>query len=468
MYRKHIELLYKWMQSRPRKPLVIRGARQVGKSTLVRKFAERIGIPLFEINLERYPHLDRDFKSLDITQIINALESIPKAPKIHDGMLIFLDEIQAAPHALAALRYFYEDLPKQPVISAGSLLEFVLSDHEFPIPVGRIEYLHLGPLSFDEYLGALGENQIQEKLGSFPLDPSVPERVHGRAVELFRQFCFVGGMPEAVARFAVSRKLGEARDVHVSILDTFRDDFVKYARKEDLSRLHLVFEYAARSVGKKVKYVNFSREEQSRTVKNIIDLLALARVVTKIFHSHAAGIPLTADVDLKVFKLLFLDVGLMNAVCGMEWPSLATMDSIRFVNSGSMAEQIVGQELMSSQRIQGKPELTYWIRERREGNAEVDFLTSVSGKIIPIEVKAGKSGTLKSLHEFARSHSIECALRLDLNTPSRQRINLGFAPSGRKPNSFTLYSLPLYLASNAVRFLAERGKNSMKYGPAAF
>jgi len=281
IYRMAENSLSAWYRKKRRKPLVIRGARQVGKSTLVRRFAEKNGLVLNEINLEQRLYLDNIFKSLDMEVILRELDALA-GRRIHSpNAVLFLDEIQATPHAIAALRYFYETLPDLPVIAAGSLLEFALSNHHFSMPVGRIEYYHLGPLTFGEFLNAT-EPALAPYLSEFHPGRPVPLAAHEKLIRRQREYLFVGGMPEAVYAFVSENALPAVTDVHRSIAKTYQDDFSKYAKQKDLALMQKVFRQIPRMIGQKVKYSNISREDKSRDVRAAIDLLVKARVCHQI------------------------------------------------------------------------------------------------------------------------------------------------------------------------------------------
>ncbi len=443
--------LYAWHNSRRRKPLILRGARQVGKSTLVEMFARNEGLRLVTINCEKQRQLDPIFAGLDLPRILLELEAVGNQGAIGPDMLLFLDEIQATPHALQALRYFYEERPDIAVVSAGSLLEFALSKHSFSMPVGRIQYLHFGPMSFREFTAAL-EPDLIGQLDRIEFDTPLPETAHRRLVSLLRAYFYVGGMPEAVATFKETNSLSEVSAVHREITETYIDDFTKYAREQDLILLQRVFASVPRLLGQKIKYVNLAPDERAAKVRAMIDLLAKAQVVLPIFHSHCSGIPLGADIDNSTFKLAFLDVGLANHLCGLDWRSLANTGDIRLINAGGVAEQFAAQQL--AWLGEGKPELTYWQREGRRSNAEVDFVISTGSHIHPLEIKAGKSGTLKSLHQFVLHKNSEQAIRFDLNPPSRQKINQPVRTEDAMANvSYELLSLPLYAMEELPRLL---------------
>ncbi len=446
MNRKQLLLLDKWLTKTNRKPLILSGARQVGKSTLVKIFSEHANRPLAEINLERYSNLTEIFEQKDPTKIVDLLEALPNIKPISADTLLFLDEIQATPEAIPALRYFYEDMSELPVISAGSLLEFALIDHNFSMPVGRIEYLHIGPMTFTEFLDAIDESKLATIIRSFELGATINPVIHNRFLELLRTYYFVGGMPEAIKIFAHSKRLNDVSEVHNSIIETYRDDFPKYIGNRNLSRIQTVFNFAARNVGKKVKYTRFSTKDKSATIKKDIDLLCMARVLSKVIHSHSNGLPLQAELEEKIYKLIFLDVGLMNAISGLGWSAISKMSDTSLVNEGVIAEQFIGQHLQDLLASSPNRELTYWLREGRSTNAEVDYVFSINGKIIPIEIKSGATGSLKSLHQFIAEKNGTIAIRFDTNLPNQHTIETTIRQSsGSKALEYTLISLPLYL-----------------------
>ena len=435
--------LRRWHAKERRKPLILRGARQVGKSTLVRQFAASEGLKLFEVNLERNLRLDDVFRSLDMNAIVHELEGVVGQGIRGDRSLLFLDEVQATPHAIAALRYFYEDMADLALVAAGSLLEFTLADHSFSMPVGRVEYLHLGPLSFLEYLGAV-EPTLVPWIEGFDFSEPIPDSAHARLLERQREYLFVGGLPEAVAQFVETKSLSDVGVVHRSISESYQDDFSKYARRSDLMRLQRLFEYIPRTIGRKVKYSNFSPEDRSKDVKSGIELLSKAQVCHRVWSSHCSGVPLSADVDEHKYKLIFMDVGLANHVCRNRWSDISQASSQSLVNEGPLAEQFIGQHLAYLE--DGAPRLVYWMREGRSSNAEVDYAISLGPTILPVEVKAGASGSLKSIHQFVLEKKVKQAIRFDLNQPSRQNILAkAKSSSGVSAIEFELISLPLYM-----------------------
>ena len=441
-----------WYRKSRRKPLVIRGARQVGKSTLVRRFAQNNGLILNEINLEQHLYLDNIFKSLDMDVIIRELDAVVGRNIQAPGTVLFLDEIQATPHAIQALRYFFETKPELPVISAGSLLEFALADLHFSMPVGRIEYYHLGPMTFEEFLTAV-EPGLTPYLSEFHINATIPVTAHQKLIKRQREYLFVGGMPEAVHAFFEQNALTEVTVVHRSIAETYQDDFSKYAKQKDLALMQKVFRQIPRIIGQKVKYSNISKEDKSREVKAVIDLLVKARVCHQVFHSHCSGVPLMADINENVYKLLFMDVGMAAYLTGLDWIALQGLDGQALVNEGKLAEQFVGQQLINPFE---PPRLTYWLREAKSANAEVDFVTASGNQVIPIEVKAGKSGALKSVQQFVLNKNAALCVRFDLNPPDIGKFtHSARVDYGSVPVSFTLLSLPLYLVEELPRILDE-------------
>lgn len=453
MHRNAETHLRKWIASPTRKPLVLRGARQVGKSTLVRQFAKAQGLSLCEVNLERHLALRRSFATLDLRQILQELDVVVGRKVDSPNSLLFLDEIQAVPEALSALRYFYEEKPELPVVAAGSLLEFALTQKRMSMPVGRVAYLYLGPMSFAEFLMATAPDFLPY-CRMAAMEGTVPETAHAELLRLLRQFMLVGGMPEAVSAYA-SDGMSAVSDVQRMLLETYEDDFSRYARNADLALMQEIFRNLPPMSGKKVKYVNFSRDVGSREVKSILELFRKAQLCASVRASKCSGVPLFADTEEGAWKELFLDVGLMNRACGVDWTMLERLDDIRFVNEGAMAEQFVGQHLLFLHDGAERPEVAYWLREGAKGNAEVDFVVSVGVDIFPVEVKAGKGGSLRSLWELIRAKGFPKAIRYDCNPPSRQRISIDRNDAKME---FELISMPLYAVPFAREMLAqERG-----------
>jgi uncharacterized protein len=446
MHRKQQAFLKQWIKKTNRKPLIIRGARQVGKSTLVNLFAKQEKSSLSLVNLERHLNLSSTFALNDPLKLIPILDMLPNIEPITSNSFLFLDEIQAIPEAIPALRYFYEDMPELAVLTAGSLLEFVLSDHQFSMPVGRVEYLHMGPMTFIEFLEGIGEEKFTLFLRNYCQGEEINTVIHQQLMDLLRTYFFVGGMPEAVKVYAQTQNLRGVSEVHNSIIETYREDFPKYIGSRNLARIQHVFNFAARNVGKKIKYSQFSNQDKSATIKADIELLCMARILSKVIHSHANGLPLQAEMEDKVYKLIFLDVGLMNAICGLGWEVISKINEKQLINEGAIAEQFIGQHLQEIISNTPNRQLNYWLRQGRSSNAEVDYILSINGQIIPIEVKAGATGSLKSLHQFMGEKQLPLAIRFDAGKPSTQIIKTTIKQAEKLIDvSYTLQSLPLYL-----------------------
>lgn len=448
-----------WLRKAGRKPLVIRGARQVGKSTLVRQAADAGGLTLYDVNLERHPELQLVFGTMDPRRILREIELVVrKGPIDSTRGLLFLDEIQAVPAAIAALRYLYEERPDLPIVAAGSLLEFTLSEHSFSMPVGRVEYYHLGPMSFGEFLVANRQEELEHYLQAYRSPADFSAVAHDGLMTLLRDYLFTGGMPEAVKSFVDDHDPESVRDIHLSILNTYRDDFAKYADRNQLQRLRRVFEYVPAAIGKKFMYAQVNREWKAREIRAAVDLLAQAGIIHRVHHVSGAGIPLGAGAVDRVFKPLFLDVGLMNTACGASPLTLHEFESQRFLHEGALAEQFVGQHLLYAAGAQSKPELFYWLREGKNANAEIDYVIPVGGRVVPVEVKAGACGSLRSLHQFVAAYAAPSALRFDLNPPSLQRVrHEAITPRGKQNVLFDLMSLPLYHAEHVANRTRETG-----------
>ncbi|XOV84729.1 MAG: ATP-binding protein [bacterium] len=452
--RRELAHLINWAARTPRKPLIIRGARQVGKSTLVRQFAETSGLSLLEINFERNPEYSEAFTSKDPVQVQAVLKLLTGAKIVPGTTLLFLDEIQAAPEALTTLRYFYEETPDLHVLAAGSLLEFALEEAQFSMPVGRVEYLHLGPMQFEDFAEAMGQLELVHYLQQLSLEDiraqRLPRVVHEKSLSLLKQFWIVGGLPEAVASYVQSGDFADVAHVHHSIVATYRDDFNKYSQGTLKYRVQLVFDRLPRMVGRKFKYAQISRDHRAAELEAALQQLCMARVAARVIHSSANGIPLGAEANPRVFKTLYMDVGLMCAALNLNVLDISKED-LCLVNNGELAEQFIGQQLLYSGPYFDLPMLYYWVREAKSAAAEVDYLLTSGRHVVPVEIKAGTTGTLKSLHQFLKEKQRHFALRFNADVPSlwidNKKLTDGTALE------YELLSLPLYLVGQAPRFI---------------
>lgn len=456
LHRKELSSLKQWLSRANRKPLVIRGARQVGKSTLARQLAVEAGLALIEINFERNPEYREAFASNNPAEITSML-GLLAGQKIEPGKtLLFLDEVQAAAQVLPTLRYFYEEMPALAVVAAGSLLEFTLADAPFSMPVGRVEYFYLGTMGFADFARALGQGGLVDYLCKLSLDDirqqSLPNAIHQKCLSLLRQYWVVGGMPEAIATFAATQDYLEVSRVQQSIIATYRDDFNKYSSGKRHELVRLVFDRLPLMVGRKFKYANISRDYRSADIEAALQQLCLARIATKVHHSSANGVPLGAEENANYFKTLCLDVGLQCAALKLNLLDL-TKDDLTLVNNGDLAEQFIGQHLLFAVPTFQEPALFYWAREAKSAAAEVDYLLTQGQQIIPVEVKAGTSGTLKSLHQFLKEKNRTLALRFNADTPSL--LDDSKTLTDGRVVDYQLLSLPLYLVEQSERFLSE-------------
>jgi predicted AAA+ superfamily ATPase len=388
--------LIDWKNSRRRKPLVLRGARQVGKTWLVENVLAETFDNFVKIDLEKRGDLHTYFSgTLEPKTILSYLELT--AGRIIPGKtLLFLDEIQACPRAIMALRYFYEDMPELHVIAAGSLLEFAFG--QISIPVGRVQYLHVYPMSFYEYLLALGKTPMAEHSIASP--ENIPKPAQQMILDELRIFFFVGGMPECIKTWRDSGSLVETFAVQSEIIESYRDDFSKYQPHVDKTCLDAVFLNTAKSVGEQLKYTRLNNGHTGQTNRKAFDLLVKANVIHKIPACNPSGLPLGATANPKKFKASLLDIGLMQRICQTPVELELKQESLLAMYRGKLAEQFVAQELLAGYG----PELYYWARDARGSSAEIDYLVVCDGKIYPVEVKSGAGGSLRSLHLMLKKY----------------------------------------------------------------
>ena len=407
------QTLRTWKDEPRRYPLLVRGARQVGKSFSIRTFGQEEFPGLIEINFEQQPQFLSCFDSLEPSEIIQNLSILSKSEIIPGKTLLFLDEIQECPRAITALRYFYEQMPALHVIGAGSLLEFVMSQEDFKMPVGRVQYLYMKPLSFLEFLDASGEHNARALIESMTWDSLPSPAVHQHLISLVRKYALVGGMPAVVSEHVSSGNLEKCLQIQSIIVQTYRDDFGKYASKVKTKYLQKMFYAVPKMVGRKLKYAHVDGTLQSRDLKEALELLAQAGVVHRIKRTSGEGLPLEASAKERQFKAAFLDVGLMQNMCGLSSDLLTSADDgfIR-INEGAVAEQYVAQELLAYRDNTLAPSLFYWAREARNSNAEIDYLVPCGSGALPIEVKAGKTGTLRSMHLYLDTYPISIGVRV--------------------------------------------------------
>jgi hypothetical protein len=384
------EQVRKWTSAQRRKPLIVRGARQVGKTWLVEHVAATVFESVVKVDLEKRRDLHVHFgANLDPKVIVRNLE-LDRGVRIMPGKtLLFLDEIQACPRAIMALRYFYEQMPELHVIAAGSLLEFALG--EVSVPVGRIQYLHIYPMTFREYLLGIGNDVASECAARHPSE--VDEGMQRQLLKELKTYLFVGGMPECVQVYRETGSLVEAFKVQAEIIGSYRDDFAKYAPRVDHACLDTVLLNVSRQVGEQIKYTRLDEHHSGPTNRRAFELFCKARVIHKIASSDPSGLPLRATANEKRFKAAMLDIGIMQSLCQVSADMELRQDDLLAIYRGRLAEQFVAQELIASHAS----EIFYWSREARGSSAEVDYLAVRDGKIVPVEVKSGAGGSLRSL-----------------------------------------------------------------------
>lgn len=413
-YKRNIDgKLLEWKESSRRKPLLIRGARQVGKSTAVRHLGK--GFKYFvEVNLESQPSIRQLFtKDIDVHRTCEAISATLGIPVVAGKTLLFIDEIQVSQEAIMSLRYFKEDYPELHVIAAGSLLEFTLE--ELPsFGVGRIRSLYMYPFSFDEFLLAQGlDTTVDFKHKATSLSP-LPEAVHNKLVEQLKTFYLVGGMPAAITEWVESKSYIECTRVHNDILDTYQDDFSKYKSRVSPALLRQVLRSVALQAGCKFVFRQVADDIHSSVIKEALHLLTLAGLIKPVTHSDGNGVPLGAEENCNYTKYLFLDLGLMQTMLGTPAANVLLSSDVDFVNKGAASEMFAGLELVKNHDCFQKAEMYYWQNLSRGTNAEIDYLVVKDGIVVPIEVKASTRGSMQSLWLFMRKKGLHRAIRTSL------------------------------------------------------
>jgi len=440
--RKIITELRNWAATDHRKPLILRGARQVGKTTAVEMFSKDFDHYVY-LNLEKYEDANIFSRNLPTEELIEAIYFFKNISGSEGRTLFFIDEIQNSPQAMAQMRYFYESAKDIYVISAGSLLERVMEPDKPAFPVGRVQYLFMYPLTFEEFLAATGE----EKAAAYYHQIPSPEFARPKLIKLFHKYTLVGGMPEIVERHTQKADLVSLSEVYEGLLASFQEDVGKYARNAAMARvINHAIASAPLEAGKRVKFTGFgSSNYKSREMGEALRTLERAMIVYLLYPSTATEPPITPDLR-KSPRLQFLDTGLINYVAGLQEFFFKTTDLHAFYQ-GLLAEHIVGQELLAANlKTSRKP--TFWVREKKQSNAEVDFIVQSGRYIFPVEVKAGKTGTLRSLHQFVERSNHPFAIRLWAGPLERIEA---FTPTG-KP--YTLLNLPYFLSGKIQDYIA--------------
>lgn len=451
MIRFFTEYLIEWKNRTHRKPMIVRGARQVGKTFTIEEFGNENFDETITINFEETPDLKHFFQTNDTEQIIRNLEIYFGKQIISFKTLLFFDEIQTCPEAIVSLRYFYEKIPDLHIIAAGSLLDHTLNDLQYSMPVGRVEFAYMYPLNFYEFLFALNEESLVVFLKNYTIRQEIPLPIHNKLLKYVRLYFFVGGMPEAVKIYSETKSLLNIERIHESIIKSFEFDFSKYGTRSQQNIMVKLLKYLPKTIGRKFKYTNFDDSVRSNAIKKALNLLNMSRIIHSVYNTKATGIPLENDASEKVFKTLFLDIGLVNHILKLR---LIDLESQIMNNEGSLAEQFVGQELLCLDSYFTESNIYYWMREKRNSEAEIDYLTQTGNRIVPIEVKAGKTGTLKSLQVFVAEKKLDKAIRFNADLPSITQIETSIKfEKDMKMVNFQLISLPFYLIREFNRFL---------------
>lgn len=430
-----LENLREWALKAERKPLVLRGARQVGKTTLVEMFAADFDHYIY-LNLEEKDNAELFATDSTFDDLLAGIFFKAKLPVDSPRTLIFIDEIQTEPKAVQALRYFYEKRPDLYVIAAGSLLESLMGRH-ISFPVGRVEYMALHPCTFVEFLSAIGEEMLASQVEKV----AVPQSLHSYTLDLFKKYMIIGGLPEVVANYAQYHDMVRLSDVFNALLSGYRDDVEKYAdnRKEQDS-IRYILNYGWTSAGHRIQFAKFTNSSfKSADVSNAFRTLEKTLLLELVYPLTSTSFPILPDLK-KSPKLLWLDTGLVNYVAGMQEELLFTTDSDELWN-GDIAEHIVAQELLGATTTFGEKRL-FWVRDARNSQAEVDFVIRYKSHLLPIEVKTGANSKLRSLHLFMDESKENIALRL-WNGPMTSDV---ITRSDGRP--FTLYNIPLYYAGH--------------------
>lgn len=435
MFRRSIlQPLEQWRTRPRRKPLILRGARQTGKTKAVEAFSRQFPHSIV-LNLEQYEDRQLFAGHTTLRETLSAIEVLKRTPLVPGKTLLFLDEIQNSPEAMRQLRYFHEQHPALHVVAAGSLLEAVLQKEGFPFPVGRVEFLYLYPATFDEFLAAIGETSLLDYLLGVTLRTKIPDALHAQAVKRFREYLIVGGMPEVVAHYAAVGGGVALSNLKESLLTAFEEDIHKYARTAQIPYLQRILHTTPLYVGQRITYEHFGQSEfRSREVKRAFELLEYAMIAQRIFGSPTTAIPIHPNFRVAP-KLLYLDTGLVAHRLKLE---SADPQHVHWhpTIQGAVMEQVVGQELLALTATR-RDVPCYWYRSA-PSTAEVDYCIQWDQIVLPIEVKSGTSGQLRSLQQFMRASEHPYAIRVGFEKLHQDRVR-------HENASFTLLNLPPYL-----------------------
>jgi len=410
--------LRQWKAAERRNVLLVRGARQVGKTYSVRELGRSFK-NLVEINFEERPETRAFFDGpLTPGPICEKLAGFTGVPIRPGETLLFFDEVQACPNCLRGLRFFKEKLPSLHVVAAGSLLEFALAGLA-SFGVGRITSIFMHPLTFGEFVRAVEGDALADMLAGLTCDRPVESPFHHRFLDLFRTYLIIGGLPEVVTRYVETRDFLSCQALLSSLIAAFEDDFAKYAQRTPSARLSETFRSAAIQAGRKFVYSAVSANFSHRESKTALELLEKASLVHRVTHTSAQGIPLGAQANTARFKVLVFDAGIHQRLLDLNLSDHLVANMASLVNRGSLAETAAGLQIVGSSPPLSRPSLYYWHREARASNAEVDYVLQHNGRIVPVEVKAGGKGAMKSMHLFLQEHKLPLGIRLSQENFSR-------------------------------------------------
>ena len=393
--------LHEWKSSSLRQPLLIRGARQVGKTYTVQEFGKTFSSFVeinFEVNKKARTLFDQD---LDPARILQEISIITDKEIIPGKTLLFLDEIQTVPDGILALRYFYENIPDLHVIAAGSLLDFAIE--KVGVPVGRVQFLHMYPMSFIEFLSALDHKIIINEILSHQTDKEISDIIHNKIFNLLGYYLAIGGMPQGVACWKNFQSLSKCSQISQNLVAAYQYDFIKYGKSHQIKYLDLLFSHIPQQFGQKFKYSQM-KDFRKRELEPCVELMITAGIVNRVMYTSAQGMPLGAQADINIFKLIFLDIGLSQFILDLKIGDWFLNPLKEFINKGTFVESFVGQELLAYENATKKAQLYYWKRDTKGSEAEVDYVIQLGKNIIPIEVKSGEGKTLKSMQIFLDSH----------------------------------------------------------------
>lgn len=418
MKRRIDKWLRSWKRQKNREVLLVRGARQIGKTYSIRQLGASFD-HFIEVNFEELREIHGFFEgNLTAAPLCEKLSAYFGQPIVAGKTLLFFDEIQACPNALSALRFFYEQLPDLHVVASGSLLEFALE----LIPshgVGRLTSLYMYPMSFPEFLEAAGEKALLSMVEEASPDRPLDEVFHRKLVDRVRSFQLIGGMPGVIASYVRSRDLNRCMSMLDDLFITLQDDFAKYASRASIPRLGDVYNSTFHQAGGKFMYSRVKSNANTAPIRQSLELLIKAGLAIRVCHTAAQGLPLAAQAKPAKFKILPSDTGLMQRVLGLDIAQWLVSSNTDLINKGSLAETFVGLELIRCTSPKTRPSLHYWHRESRGSSAEVDYVIERKQEIIPVEVKAGSTGKMRSLHMFMKERSSERGIRISLENYAR-------------------------------------------------